>query len=225
MFTNLIKHIITETVTRLLAMITPADVLEAVSDSERAHDALVSAAQKFVTRSSVAAIAAEIEMSDLAREIDYHELASNLDIDYSELAGNLDIDYSELAGEIDLRDLAGNLDIDYYEFAKAAEIDHAALAAEIEVDYDRLADLCGKGLGTPEGDRALEDRINEAVGHAIGNAIEIVRRADEAKAAEAKAAETAETAETVPDLTTRLLTAAVDRLLALADDAAKNGLL
>ena len=219
MFTNLIKHIITETVTRLLGLITPSDVLEAVSESSQAHDALVAAAQKFVTRSSVAAIAAEIDLADLAREIDYHELSSNLDLDYTELAGEIDV--SDIAASVDMGDLARELELDYHEFARHVEIDHALLAGEIEVDYDRLADLCGKGLGTPEGDRALEDRINEAVGQAIGNAIEIVRRADaEAKAAEAKAAETAET---VPDLTTRLLAAAVDRLLALADDAVRDG--
>ncbi len=189
MLTNLIKHVIAETVTRLLTLITPADVLEAVSESSQAHDALVAAAQKFVTRTSVAAIAAEIDLADLAREVDMSDLASNLEIDYAD-------------------------------FSRHVEIDHAALAAEIEVDYERLADLCGKGLGTPEGDRALEDRINEAVGHAISNAVEIVRRAD----AEAKAAE-ATVAETVPDLSARLLAAAVDRLLALADEAVKNGLL
>lgn len=216
MFTNLIKHIIETTVTRLLAMITPADVLEAVSDSDRAHEAVVSAAQKFVTRSSVAAIAAEIDLADLAREIDYSDLASNLDIDYSELAAEIDV--SDIAREIDLHDLARELEIDYSDFARHVDIDHASLAGEIEVDYDRLADLCGKGLGTPEGDRALEDRINEAVGHAISNAVEIVRRAD----AEAKAAE-ATVAETVPDLSARLLAAAVDRLLALADEAVRDG--
>lgn len=218
MFTNLIKHVVETTVTRLLGMITPADVLEAVTESSQAHDALVSAAQKFVTRSSVAAIAAEIEMSDLARELDYHELSSNLDIDLADLAAEIDV--SDIAANVDMGDLARELELDYHEFARHVEIDHALLAGEIEVDYDRLADLCGKGLGTPEGDRALEDRINEAVGHAISNAVEIVRRADETKAAEAKAAETAET---VPDLTTRLLAAAVDRLLALADEAVRDG--
>ncbi len=215
MFTNLIKHIIETTVTRLLGLITPADVLEAVSDSDRAHEAVVSAAQKFVTRTSVAAIAAEIDLADLAREVDMSDLASNLEIDMAELASEFDV--SDIAREVDLSDLASNLEIDYADFARHVDIDHAALAGEIEVDYDRLADLCGKGLGTPEGDRALEDRINEAVGHAISNAVEIVRRAD----AEAKAAETAEA--TVPDLSARLLAAAVDRLLALADEAVRDG--
>ncbi len=218
MLTNLIKHVIAETVTRLLTLITPADVLEAVSESSQAHDALVAAAQKFVTRTSVAAIAAEIDLADLAREVDMSDLASNLEIDMADLAAEIDL--SDLAREVDLSDLASNLEIDYADFSRHVEIDHAALAAEIEVDYERLADLCGKGLGTPEGDRALEDRINEAVGHAISNAVEIVRRAD----AEAKAAE-ATVAETVPDLSARLLAAAVDRLLALADEAVKNGLL
>ena len=218
MFTNLIKYVIETTVTRLLAMITPADVLEAVSDSDRAHEAVVAAAQKFVTRTSVAAIAAELDMSDLATQIDYHALAGEMEIDMADLASEIDL--SDIAQEVDLHDLARELEIDYSDFARHVDIDHAALAGEIEVDYDRLADLCGKGLGTPEGERALEDRINEAVGHAISNAVEIVRRADEAKAAEAKAAETAET---VPDLSARLLAAAVDRLLALADEAVRDG--
>jgi hypothetical protein len=211
MFTNLIKHIIAETVTRLLSIVTPGDVLEAVSDSDRAHEAVVSAARQYVTRTSVAAIAAEIDLADLAREIDYSELASDLEIDYSELASEFAV--SDIAQEVDLHDLALNLEIDYSDFARHVEIDHAALAAEIEVDYERLADLCGKGLGTPEGERALEDRINEAVGHAISNAVEIVRRADDAKAAEA----------TVPDLSARLLAAAVEKLLALADEAVRDG--
>lgn len=70
------------------------------------------------------AVANEINLTDLAGELKYDEIA----IDYDKMAHNFSI--SDLANEIDLSDLAGELD--YSRITDSLELDYSEIASNIE---------------------------------------------------------------------------------------------
>jgi hypothetical protein len=129
----------------------------------------------------------------IADGIDYGTLAE--EIDTSEVACNIELDYRELAGEIDVSDIA-------------SELDRGEIAAEIIEDY-RFRDR-------------MDDMVREVVGERVTALEEKVQRLSEAKAAEPTPDE-AQTVSVPAALTDRLLALAVERLLAAADEAARDG--
>ena len=248
MFLNLIKLLLSRAVERLTDLVSPSRLIEATLADPAYRKSMES-----VTRSlAYSDIAAEIDLGELAGnlDLDYGELAGNLDLDYGELAGNIDLgelagnidlDYGELAGNLDFKDFArsGYLDysdlagnIDYGELAAridhaslsdlAGNIDYANLAAEIDydaipyeeivkhvstvIDYDRLAALC---RGT--------DMFREQV------ALASPKVATEPVALDLRGSGLVEIDVARPGLVEKLLDLAVERLLALADEAAKEG--
>ena len=245
MFLNLIKLLLSRAVERLTDLVSPSRLIEATL-ADPAYRKSMESVTRSLAYSDIAAeidlgeLAGNLDYSDLAGNIDYGELAGNLDLDFGELAGNLDLDYGELAGNIDLGELAGNLDLDYGELAGhldfkdfarsgyldysslAGNIDYANLAAEIDydaipyeeivkhvstvIDYDRLAALC---RGT--------DMFREQV------ALASPKVATEPVALDLRGSGLVEIDVARPGLVEKLLDLAVERLLALADEAAKEG--
>ena len=234
MFLNLIKLLLSRAVERLTDLVSPSRLIEATLADPAYRKSMES-----VTRSlAYSDIAAEIDLGELAGNLDYSDLAGN--IDYGELAGNLDLDYGELAGNIDLGELAGNIDLDYGELAGhldfkdfarsgyldysdlAGNIDYGELAARIDyaaipyeeivkhvstvIDYDRLAALC-------RGTDMWEEQV----------ALASPKIATEPVALDLRGSGLVEIDVARPGLVEKLLDLAVERLLALADEAAKEG--
>jgi len=210
---NLIKLVIDRAIARILSLVSLSDVA-----SDAAHiaagnidmDALVGGVVAnervvgYLTRNLTAhAVARHVDLTDLAGVIDLSDLAGNLD--HGDVAGNIDI--TDIAGEIDLGDLAGEIDLGEI----AEHLDYAKVAAAL--DIDRLSDAVYTRVCVPEVE-GLEARINEAISHGVANARDAANRRTEP---------VAPVVEQSPDLITRLLDLAVEKLLARADEAAKNG--
>ena len=151
----------------------------------------------------------EIDFRSLALELDVGEVAQALS--YQDLAG--EINYPSLARHIEYDDLAGVLDYDLLGEGAAASLDYGKLAGRI--DYAAL----GRCILAPEGDTAPAapeidyEKLAEAV-H---------RRAPEAPAP-APAPESPSIESTFgAALSARLLAAAVERLLLIADETIRDG--
>ena len=207
---NLIKLVIDRTIERLLSLISTEHITREVADLVAGNidtDALVEGVVAnervlvYLTRNLTAhAVARHVDLTDLAGNLDLSDLAGNLD--HADVAGNIDI--TDIAGEIDLADLAGEIDLaDITEY-----LDYAKLAAAL--DIDRISDAVYTRVCVPEVE-GLEQRINEAISHGVANALDVANRRTEP------------VVEQSPDLITRLLELAVEKLLARADEAAKNG--
>ena len=163
MFLNLISRVVERAVESIVGLVNTGEV------TDRAVEALV------------------------ADGIDYETLAA--EIDASDVAGQIEVDYRELAGEIDVSDIA-------------SELDRGEIAAEIIEDY-RFRDR-------------MDDMVREVVEDRVSGLEEKVRRLTEGKP-DASEPDEAQTVEVPAALTDRLLDLAVTRLLALADEAARDG--
>lgn len=91
-------------------------------------------------RDFIKAVAEDINLSDLAGELDYRTLTREIELDYSEIASQ--ISSCDIASEIDLSDIASDLSMSDL----ASELDLSSLAEEIsledlagEIDYAELA--------------------------------------------------------------------------------------
>ena len=73
-------------------------------------------------------VAGEIELSDLARELDYDIIAEKISVSASKIAEH--IDHSDIAGELDLSDIASEISVSDL----ASEIDLSSLADNIDTD-------------------------------------------------------------------------------------------
>ena len=198
---NLIKLVIDRTIERLLSLISTEHITREVADLVAGNidtDALV---EGVVANERVLVyLTRNLTAHAVARHVDLTDLAGNLD--HADVAGNIDI--ADIAGEIDLADLAGEIDLaDITEY-----LDYAKLAAAL--DIDRISDAVYTRVCVPEVE-GLEQRINEAISHGVANALDVANRRTEP------------VVEQSPDLITRLLELAVEKLLARADEAAKNG--
>lgn len=190
---NLIKLVIDRAIERILSLVSVEDV------KEIAIDRLACTAGDDLVDGLVEHPHMERVFSDItSRAVARH-------IDLSDLAGEIDL--TDLAEEIDAADVAGN--IDYERLALVLDLGDFAES----IDYDRLADAVYSRVCVPEID-GLEDRINEATSQAVANALDAANRRTEP---------VAPVVEQSPDLVARLLDLAVEKLLARADEAAKNG--
>lgn len=140
-----------------------------------------------------------VNLSDLATEFDLSEIAAEFDL--TDLAAEFDA--GDIAREIDLSDLAGAIDASDLDLSGidltnlAAHLDLSSLAGEIDMsDLSRRISVKDLDLSALAGEIDLS-----ALAREVG---------------------TLEAAE-VPDLSARLLSDAVDRLLALADAAVRDG--
>jgi hypothetical protein len=201
---NLINLLISRAVDRLIDLVnlnvvreSAVEAVVTTLDKSDLVDACVehSTTQEALRDITSRAVAKHIDLDDLADYIDASELADGVagNVDLSEVADNIDL--SQLAGEIDISDLAGNIDL-----ADLAE----------SIDYGRLATVV-EAMHVPDDAPALEERINEAVSQAVASALDAAKR------------KTEPVVEQSPDLVTRLLDLAVEKLLARAEEAAKNG--
>ena len=191
---NLIKLVIDRAIERILSLVSVEDVKEIAID-RLACTAGDDLVDGLVEHPRMVREFEDITSRAVARHIDLTDLANEIDL--SDLAKNIDL-YS-LAGEIDVADVAGSIDLGDI----AESIDYDRLAAAL--DYDRLAVAL---------DYDREERINEAVSQAVANALDAANR---------KTEPVAPVVEQSPDLVARLLDLAVEKLLARADEAAKNG--
>ena len=209
---NLIKLVIDRAIERILSLISREEVTREAAniaasniDTDDLVDDIVQ--HERVSRAfeniSSRAVAKHVDLGDLASEIDLGDLAEDVagHIDAESVAGYIDL--GDLAGEIDAADVAGNIDLGDI----AESIDYERLAAALDVD--RLADAVYSRVCVPEIE-GLEARINEATSQAVANALDAANRKTEP-------------VEQSPDLVARLLDLAVEKLLARADEAAKNG--
>lgn len=208
MYPDLMKRLLSDTATRLVESMPPATLAAQVAEhvsvdlSDLAAEIPLS---NLAAEFDLTDLAAEFDLSDLAREIDLTDLAGNIDasdldldsLDLSALATHLDL--SVLAGEIDMSDLARRLDV--------GDLDLSALAGEI--DLSALA----REVGTLDSFSA-DDLQKIAAGIDLSALAREVRKAAEAAPVPPVP---------VPDLSARLLSDAVDRLLALADAAVRDG--
>ena len=228
---SLINLVINRAVEKLLALITPADVVKHSLESQDYREMLRDAVDTTLRDcpdfvNAIAEKAGEkVEARDIARYMDKEELADEMveRLDTDDLAEKFacQVDVSDVAGNIDLSDLAGNIEMSDL----AGEIDLGDLAQHVDldelagrIDLDALAERC-QGLGGVPSGAGFEERINEAVSHAVSN----VREMQESRERDAR-----ESAATVPEvgsspLSERLLERAVEKLLALADEAARDG--
>jgi hypothetical protein len=197
---NLINLLISRAIERIVALISREEVTrEAVDLIARTIDTddLV---DDIVAHERVVREFHNLTSRMVARHVDLGDLAGEIDL--TDLAGN--IDASDVAGNIDLGDLAGEIDLGDF----AESLDYERLAAALDVD--RLSDAVYTRVCVPEID-GLEQRINEATSQAVANALDVANRRTEP------------VVEQSPDLIARLLDLAVAKLLARADEAAKNG--
>ena len=214
-YPDLIKRIISDTATRLFESMPPATLAAQVAEhvsvdlSDLAAEIPLS---DLAAEFDLSDLAAEFDTGDIAREIDLTDLAGNIDVsdldldslDLTVLATHLDL--SALAGEIDMRDLARRLDVKDLDLsALAGEIDLSALAREVgTLDVFSADDLQKIAAGIDLSELARE--VRKAAGAATVPPAPVPVQAAE-----------------VPDLSARLLSDAVDRLLALADAAVRDG--
>ena len=131
------------------------------------------------------------------------------------------VDYSSLAAEFDTSDLAGEIPLSDL----ASEFDMCDLAREVVDDRDFREGV----IDTIKESSAFERMVDDAVENYV-DSIEARMQEVEAKVATLAAAPTPDTAKTEPtsvevptNLTDRLLALAVERLLTLADEAARDG--
>jgi len=190
---NLIKLVIDRAIERILSFVSVEDVKEIAIDRLVEHPRMVREFEGITSR----AIARHVDLTDLAGEIDLTDLAG--EIDAADVAGNIDL--GDLAGQIDLGDIAESIDYD-------------RLAAVLDVD--RLSDAVYSRVCVPEIE-GLEARINEATSQAVANALDAANRKTE------PVEQSPDLVAQSPDLIARLLDLAVEKLLARADEAAKNG--
>jgi hypothetical protein len=201
---NLIKLVIDRAIERIVGLISREEVTREAADIAAGNidpDALIDGvvahervARELFHNLTSRTVARHIDLSDLAQNLDHSDIVSEIDL--SDLASNIDL--GDLAGEIDLGDFAESLD---YERLAAA------------LDVDRLSDAVYTRVCVPEVE-GLEARINEAISHGVANALDVANRRTEP---------VAPVVEQSPDLIARLLDLAVEKLLARADEAAKNG--
>jgi hypothetical protein len=131
------------------------------------------------------------------------------------------IDYCSLAAEFDMSDLAGEIALSDL----ASEFDMCDLAREVVDDRDFREVV----IDTIKDSSAFERMVDEAVENHV-DSIEARMQEVEAKVAALAVAPTPEPTATEPtavevptNLTDRLLALAVERLLTLADEAARDG--
>jgi len=131
------------------------------------------------------------------------------------------LDYCSLAAEFDMSDLAGEIALSDL----ANEFDMCDLAREVVDDRDFREVV----IDTIKDSSAFERMVEDAVENHV-DSIEARMQEVEAKVAALAAAPTPDTAKTEPtsvevptNLTDRLLALAVERLLTLADEAARDG--
>jgi hypothetical protein len=131
------------------------------------------------------------------------------------------LDYCSLAAEFDMSDLAGEIALSDL----ASEFDMCDLAREVVDDRDFREVV----IDTIKDSSAFERMVDEAVENHV-DSIEARMQEVEAKVAALAVAPTPDTAKTEPtavevptNLTDRLLALAVERLLTLADEAARDG--
>ena len=195
MFTHLIKRILETAVERLLTLVTPQEV------KGLAVERLVALGPSAAEGINYEDLVEGINYADLAAEVSYPDLASDLDygeieVDWGALASNLD--YNDLAGALDYGDLAG-------------EINYAALVRTLE--YDDLAGVLDYDL--------LGERAAASLDY--GRLAEALRRTGTVSGATPSVAPSAATPSEVTALSARLIDAAVERLLLLADESIRDG--
>lgn len=235
MFIHLVKYVIEAAVARITSLVTPQEV------KGLAVERLVALG------TSPGGAAPEVNYEDLASKVRYIDLAINLD--YASLAAEVEIDYSSLVKEveIDFRSLALELDVSEVEQALsyqdlAGEINYPSLARHIEcddlagvLDYD----LLGEGAAASLDYGKLAGRIDyAALGRCIlapeGDTAPAAPEIDYEKLAEAVHRRAPEAPAPAPEspsiestfgaaLSARLLAAAVERLLLIADETIRDG--
>lgn len=121
------------------------------------------------------------------------------------------IDYSDLAANIETSEVASHIEVDYSELA--GELDTSDIASEIMDDY--------------RFQNRMEDHIRDAVEGEVETRIAALERKVEGLIEDKSNEPTPEAATTIPEvsatLTDRLLALAVERLLAAADEAVRDG--
>jgi hypothetical protein len=200
---NLIKLVIDRAIERIVSLISREEVTRDAAHLVAGNidtDALV---DDIVQHERVVREFHNLTSRMVARHVDLGDLAGEIDL--TDLAGNLDA--ADVAGNIDLGDLAGEIDLGDF----AESLDYERLAAALDVDL--LSDAVYTRVCVPEVE-GLEQRINEATAQAVANALDVANRRTEP---------VAPVVEQSPDLIARLLDLAVEKLLARADEAAKNG--
>lgn len=235
MFIHLVKYVIEAAVARITSLVTPQEV------KGLAVERLVALG------TPPGGSSPEVNYEDLASKVRYIDLAINLD--YASLAAEVEIDYSSLVKEveIDFRSLALELDVSEVEQALsyqdlAGEINYPSLAQHIE--YDDLAgvldyDLLGEGAAASLDYGKLAGRIDyAALGRCIlapeGDTAPAAPEIDYEKLAEAVHRRAPEAPAPAPEspsiestfgaaLSARLLAAAVERLLLIADETIRDG--
>jgi len=194
---NLIKLVIDRAIERILSLVSVEDVKEIAVERALVSIREDEIVEGVVNHPRMVRAFSDITSRAVAKHIDLSDLAENID-SYSlaeDVAGHIDAE--SVASHIDLADLAGEIDLsDIAEF-----LDYNRLASAVESRREISTDV------SP----ALEERINEAISQGVANALDAANR------------KTEPVVEQSPDLVTRLLDLAVEKLLARADEAAKNG--
>lgn len=120
------------------------------------------------------------------------------------------IDYRDLSAHFDASEVASHIEVDYSELA--GELDTSDIASEIMDDYNFQ--------------NRMEDHVREAVESEVDNRMAALEKKVEGLI-EDKANQPSPEAATIPEvsatLTDRLLALAVERLLAAADEAVRDG--
>ena len=121
------------------------------------------------------------------------------------------IDYRDLSAHFDASEVASHIEVDYSELA--GELDTSDIASEIMDDY--------------RFQNRMEDHIRDAVEGEVETRIAALERKVEGLIEDKANEPTPEAATTIPEvsatLTDRLLALAVERLLAAADEAVRDG--
>ena len=194
MLKNLINVVVDRTVTRILSDVQPI--------AEVVYDRL---ADRYGHNNLLRAIADVVDAADVASRMDHEEVASHLNPDSIAAAIDTDAITEAIAESIDTSEIVDRLDT--YEIAsEVAEsidwTDHVPSAEEVApLVIDRL-DLA-----------ALAEQVAERIDH-VALAERVAERTEAAAAAEVAPS---------AGLIDRMLDRAVDRLLAMAEEAAARG--
>ena len=99
-------------------------------------------------------VACAVDLSDIASELDYAEIAGLVEIDSAEIADNINMDEgtiveavankfdaSDIAGEVDLYDVSSNIDLT--DLVDYLDKDDIISAASDNIDLESLAEAAG----------------------------------------------------------------------------------
>lgn len=235
MFIHLVKYVIEAAVARITSLVTPQEVKGLAVERLVALGTPPGGAAPEV---NYEALASKVRYIDLAINLDYAALAAEVEIDYSSLVKEVEIDFRSIALELDVSevaqalpyhdlvaeisypslvrcieydDLAGVLDYDLLGERAVASLDYRKLAGGIDLVELGRCILVPEGYTPPAAPEIDYDKLAEAVR----------RRAPEAPAPAPESPGIEATFGAA--LSARLLAAAVERLLLIADETVRDG--